>query len=329
MLQQVRIGFTLGCALTGLSGIYFQHAEGAVHIEKAAYNAWPEAFTISNGKVETVVVPAVGRVMQFRFAGEKEGPFWENRALDGKGPDSQSVEWVNFGGDKTWPSPQNDWAKTTGRAWPPPRAFDSIPVDATQEGNVLVLRSKIDPNYGIRTERRITLSASEPEMKIETIYRKVEGAPIQTGIWIITQLRDPEKVFIPVPKQSLFPAGYNKQSDILPADLQFREGWVSCTRSPKDSTKIGCDGSDLIWGDKRWIIAIHAERERAGDFPDKGSSAEVYTNPNPNKYVELEMLGPLHSLKQGDSLSRSQTYRLYHRNAGPLEEQVRTLVSSH
>jgi hypothetical protein len=329
MLQQVRVGFAALCALAGLLAVYSPAAEGAVHIAKTAYNGWAEAFTISNGKVEAVVVPAVGRVMQFRFAGEKEGPFWENHALDGKNPDSQSAEWINFGGDKTWPSPQGDWAKITGRAWPPPKAFDSMPVDATQEGEVLVLRSKLDPNYGIRTERRITLSANEPELKIETIYRKVEGAPIQAGIWIITQLRDPEKVFMPVPTPSLYPPGYNKQSDILPADLQVKDGWVSCTRSPKDSTKIGSDGSDLIWGDKQWIVAIHAERERAGDFPDKGSSVEIYTNPDPNKYVELEMLGPLHSLKQGDVLSRNQTYRLYHRNAGSLEEQVRALVSRH
>src|SRR4051812_30063639 len=130
MLQRVRIGFAALCALTGLSGVYSPPAEGAVRIERAAYNGWAEAFTISNGRVEAVIVPAVGRVMQFRFVGEKEGPFWENHALDGKNPDSQSAEWINFGGDKTWPSPQSDWAKITGRAWPPPKAFDSMPVDA-------------------------------------------------------------------------------------------------------------------------------------------------------------------------------------------------------
>ena len=297
----------------------------AVTIEKRPYNGWQQAFTLGNGKVEAVVVPAVGRVMQFRFTGEKDGPFWENHALDGKNPDSQSSEWVNFGGDKTWPAPQSEWAKITGRGWPPPKAFDSMPVEAEIQDEALIVRSKIDPNYGIRTERRITLSANEPEMKIETIYHKVEGAPIRVGIWVITQLSDPVKVFMPVPKDTPFAPGYNKQSEILPANLQFNPPWVTCSRSTKDSTKIGSDASDLIWANNKWILAIHAPRESSVDFPDQGSSAEIYTNPDPNAYVELETLGPLKSLKRGETMSRTQTYRLYRRGTESLEEQVQSL----
>ena len=164
-------------------------------------------------------------------------------------------------------------------------------------------------------------------MKIETIYHKIEGAPIRVGIWIITQLSDPVKVFMPVPKNTLFPQGYNKQSEILPPNLEFKAAWVSCTRSPRDSTKIGSDASDLIWGNNKWVLAIHAPRETSGDFPDQGSSAEIYTNPDPNAYVELEMLGPLKLLKRGETMSRTQIYHLYRRGTETLEEQARSLVS--
>ena len=312
---------TLTLVLPLLPGAYAE-----ARIDKGPYNGWPEAFMISNGKVDAVVVPGIGRVMQFRFTGEKDGPFWENHALDGKSPDSQSSEWINFGGDKTWPAPQSEWAKTTGRSWPPPKAFDSMPVDTAVEGETLVLRSKIDLNYGVRTERRVSLSPTEPEMRIETIYRKIEGPPIRVGVWVITQLKDPEKVSMPVPEKNLFKMGYNKQSEALPAHLQFTNSWVSCTRSPKMSTKIGSDASELIWANQHWVLAIHAQREAAGDFPDNGSSAEIYTNPDPNQYVELEMLGPLQQLKRGETLSRTQTYRLYRRGAGPVEEQMRALL---
>src|ERR1044071_7118728 len=47
------------------------------------YHGWANSILLSNGRVEAVIVPAIGRVMQFRFAGEEDGPFWENRALDG------------------------------------------------------------------------------------------------------------------------------------------------------------------------------------------------------------------------------------------------------
>ena len=46
------------------------------------------------------------------------------------------------------------------------------------------------------------------------------------------------------------------------------------------------------------------------EYPDEGSSAEVYTNSDPLKYVELEMLGPLQTLKVGDSVSQTNTYTL-------------------
>lgn len=294
-------------------------AEGETRIRKASYHAWNQAFVIDNGVVEVVVVPEVGRVMQFRFKGDDTGPFWENRALDGKSPNSQSAEWINFGGDKTWPAPQGEWAKITGRGWPPPQAFDSLPVEAEIQGKVLLLKSKVDPSYGIQTDRRISLHDTKAEMEIETIYRKVEGAPVRVGVWVISQLKDPERMFMPA-------SGYNKQSEVLPASLKMENGMITCARSAQDSTKIGSEAGDLFWADAKWIVHIRAPRETVGEFPDHGSSAEIYTNPDPNAYVELETLGPLRQLRAGDSLSRRQSYRLYRRTKEALENQIHDLL---
>jgi len=52
-------------------------------IKRIPYHGWPDSLLLSNGTVEAMVVPALGRVMQFRFAGEESGAFWENRELDG------------------------------------------------------------------------------------------------------------------------------------------------------------------------------------------------------------------------------------------------------
>jgi hypothetical protein len=304
---------TVACALISLP------IRGETKIKEAPYHGWNQAFVMDNGMVEIVVVPEIGRVMQFRFRGEETGPFWENRALDGKSPNPQSVEWINFGGDKTWPAPQGEWAKITGRGWPPPKAFDSMPVEGEIQGGVLSLKSKVDPNYGIRTERRIKLHETTSEMEIETIYEKVEGPPVRVSIWVISQLKNPEKVFMAAEQ-------YNKQSTALPANLKVENGMISCTRSPRDSTKIGSNSGDLFWADARWLLHIHAPRENEKEFPDNGSSAEIYTNPDPNSYIELETLGPLHELKRGDTLARKQTYRLYRRSARPLDQQVRDLL---
>ena len=119
-----------GCASPGASSrnerqpklTRAQLARLRITVTRTNYHGWTDSLLMSNGKVEAVIVPAIGQVMQFRFAGESDGPFWENRALDGKSPDPKSREWGNFGGDKTWPSPQADWPKITPRGWPPPQA---------------------------------------------------------------------------------------------------------------------------------------------------------------------------------------------------------------
>lgn len=300
--------------------------ESAAVVSKMAYHGWSEALTVSNGKVEAIVVPAIGRVMQFRFKGEEGGPFWENRALDGKAPDSQSSDWLNFGGDKTWPAPQAEWEKNTGRGWPPPAAFDSMAVDAIVQGEKILLRSKVDPHYGIQVERSITLDPDAPVMRIETTYLKKEGGPVRVAIWTITQLHDPELMLMPLPEKSIFPSGYNKQSDVLPLDLKVENGWVTCRRSSKDSTKIGSDASKLLWGGKTHIVEVESTRERQGEFPDQSSSAEIYTNADPLPYIELELLGPLQRLVAGDKISRVQVYRLFQRSKAPLREQMRSIA---
>ena len=77
----------------------------------------------------------------------------------------------------------------------------------------------------------------------------------------------------------------------------------------------------MAWVGEKEICLVTSERVSGAEYPDRGASAEVYTNPDPKKYVELEMLGPLSLLKPGDSISRTSTYALHQRTQkGPAEE---------
>lgn len=285
--------------------LFVTAAQAATSFTKTNYRGWPDSYIISNQKSEVIVVPAIGRVMQFRFAGETEGPFWENRALDGKPVNPTSKDWGNFGGDKTWPAPQSDWPKATPRGWPPPVAFDSMPVETRIEGAKLRLISPVDPHYGIRTERVITLDPADPKMTIETTYFKTEGEPRKVGVWIITQLSEPEDVLLRVSTEK-----YVKQSGELPLDLKYAQDGFHLKRSPTKNTKIGTEASTLEWRNKRWSLSIESPRITGAEYPDENSSAEVYTNADPLAYVELEMLGPLKTLKVGDTLSQTNAYIL-------------------
>lgn len=287
-----------------------QPSDAPIQIRIGPYFGWERSWTVSNGRVEVVIVPAIGRIMQFRWVG-RSSPFWEDPAVRGKLPDPASSDWGNFGGDKTWPSPQADWGRVTPRGWPPPVAFDSMPVEVLVRREGIVLRSPVDPHYGIRTERVLQVPPDGSSMTVITSYEKVSGDPVSVGVWIITQLEDPVAAFALLPATSLFPSGYNRQSgEVLPANLTIEGPLLSLTRDPDRAAKIGMDAERLLWVGTSQMLLIESPRIPGAEYPDQQSSAEIYTNPDPKPYIELEMLGPVHSLKPGDSIRQTNTYTL-------------------
>jgi len=58
-------------------------------ITRITYRGWPDSYALPNGFAEAVVVPALGRIMQFRFAGEPDG-------RSGRTPRSQRTRAIGF-----------------------------------------------------------------------------------------------------------------------------------------------------------------------------------------------------------------------------------------
>jgi hypothetical protein len=291
-----------------------------VAISTFDYHGWPKCYRIANGIVEAIVVPAAGRVMQFRFV-DGEDTFWENRALDGQMPDPARGEWMNFGGDKCWPSPQSDWPAITGRDWPPPVAFDTMPAAAHVDDEELELMTTVDPEYGLRVIRRIRLEAGSAKMTIQTSYHKVENSPVKVAVWTITQLRDPRRVFVLLPPSPRFAGGFRQMTGPEPFELRRHERMISLRRHPEEKLKIGADSEGLLWLGESCALRISSERAE-GEYPNEGSSAEVYTDA-PDPYVELETTGALKTVMIGHVLEKTNTYELIRRTGGDEVEEAR------
>ena len=318
-------------ALTAMLALFcvaaFAQKPRKITIQKQSYRGWNDALVMSNGIVEAVIVPSIGRVMQFRFAGESEGVFWENAALAGKPVNPTSNDWGNFGGDKSWPAPQSEWPKITPRAWPPPVAFDSMPCTAEIKGDAVELTTPIDPHYGIRVRRTITLDARLPAMHIKTAYEKVEGEPRKVSIWVITQLPEPVMVYVPLPANSINANGYVMQSKTAPPSLKRAANLLSMTRDKTTAYKIGTDASTMLWMGEKFAVRIDSPRQPNAEHPDSGSSAEVYTNADPLAYVELETLGPLRDMKKGDrSIEHGNRYTLYRRGKKAVADEAQQIL---
>jgi hypothetical protein len=295
-------------------------AKSGASVANGDFHGWP-AIVLRNRSAEVVIVPAIGRVMQFNLRDAKgegvRGPLWNNPAI-GKELKPDSEGWTNYGGDKSWPAPQSEWPSLTGSGWPPPKGFDATPYTASVKGSAVELVSDIDPSYGVRVRRTISLDPHKPVMKIDTVYEKVEGVPIRVAVWTITQLGTPDRAFMLLPAHSAFPQGYRSFMPGPPRDLRIDGRLLSVTRNPEKDTLIGSDGVAVLWvgdGPDLLIKSVSSHPPAgAAEWPDNGSHNKIYTNAAEElQYVELELLGPLHHLKPGDRASTSNTYSLIRR----------------
>ncbi len=290
----------------------------AVTVDRTAHHGWADAVRLRSSTAEAIIVPAIGRVMSFRLR-DGENVLWTDSALAGRSGDPTGKEWVNFGGDKSWPAPEAEWRTFTGYGnWMPPPGFDGLPHEARIEGATVVLVAPIDRFYGIRHERHIALAADAARMTIATTYIRVSGAPARVGIWVITQFVDPVAVFVPVPPRSRFPDGHYVFRDAPWPQREVRDGLIRITRDPRVAHKLGSDADRMLWVGENVMCLVASPRvaDAAAEYPDRGASAEVYTNPDPKRYVELETLGPLATLQPGDRITQTNTYTLFRRTPG-------------
>jgi hypothetical protein len=295
----------------------------------ANYNGWTNAVLLNNGLVEAVIVPNAGRVLQFRFFGSTNGPFWENFTMSGQTatPSSWNTEGA-FGGDKAWPSPQSAWG------WPPPAGFDGSPDQVAITNGVVTLTTPVDSSYQVRATRIVELPFNEPVMRITTIFHRVAATTQmnnQLGIWIITQAQDPVRCFVPVPSPSAFADGYHQLGSGLPAQFQDTNGLISFSRDPVAGHKLGFDADSLVWVGTNLSLRIDGQRVPGlpvASYPDGGCSTEVYTNPGTNApYVELECLAPLSLLPVGAQMQFLTTYTLFHRTESDPQAEARKVLN--
>lgn len=293
-----------------------------VRVSPIAYRGWSDCYSISNGRVEAIVVPTISRIMQFRFCGEQDGPFWENPALDGIHSTPDPEGWRNYGGDKCWPAPQGDWQRISGHAWPPPLTFDSAPVAVTTTADAVRMDSSVDPHYGIRVSRAIFFSQHSEEMVVTTDFNKIFGHPIAVGVWVVTQLNGLGRVFAQLPKEHSGSA-FKQITGPPPQDLKITGRLLSLRRHVAENVKIAVGSGDLLWMDEHHVLRITGHA--AG-----GQHGAVYTNKDPLQYVELETEGPITKLHVGEQISHTNTYTLTRRcSADETEDAVEAFGLKH
>lgn len=299
-----------------------------VKVEQINYRGWDESYRITNGLVEVVVVPKIGRIMSYRFV-DGENILWENEKWFGKlRKDAKPNEWANFGGDKVWPAPQAQWNEVMGRSWPPDEAFDGGECTAVELKDGVEIVTPVSPYYGAWLVREIRLSANSSKLTIRQRLEKLRLPLVEMLIWSVTQIRSPDLVIVPLSRESKFEKGYAVLSKAEPEYCKRYGDFLLLRRDPKKATKVGADSKEC------WLASFHgdvvfiqrAQHREHEVYPDGGCTVEVYTNPDELPYVELELMSPIFKLGLGEEAQFDISWELHKLKSVPQSDAERLQV---
>jgi len=303
-----------------------------------------ESIGLDNGLVSMRIVPGLGgRVMQYSLG--DYGFFWVNSDLEGKIPPDSRLGpddgWLNYGGDKLWPSPQG-WDGAHQWPGPPDAVLDGGPYAAkirkSDGGAVAIsLTSEEDKVSGIQFSRVIKTFEGSSRVSIDATMKNIDSKPRRWGIWAHTQFDasnrrkeegyNPDyRAYCPLNRNSVHDKGYvvllGRPEN--PAYKPDPDNGLMRVHYQREVGKIGVD-SDAGWvatvdGTAGKVFVQRFTFERDKTYPNKASvefwmngtgSIKAYNDvlqmpedeeSNPHVF-ESEVIGPYTELDPGQSTS--------------------------
>jgi hypothetical protein len=282
-----------------------------------------ELWWLGNGFVRLGCAPALGgRLLSLSTA---DGPemLWHNpKLLTGELTPRQPHrphggemgDWLNYGGDKTWPAPQG-WSAAGEWAGPPDPVLDSGPyqvaTEQTPELAAITMTSGDDPRTGLRLTRRFELRAGRSGYHLTLTGENTSGRTVRWALWNVTQLAAGD-TWVDGPAQVTdllagtgFPR-WQAESGRVRVPHQEVVGKLGFPAAIGRVTHTGESGT--------WTTSF-AVNDTA-EYPDGGSRVEVWLehplprplaalgNLNPPAHiVECEVLGPLTELAPGERMT--------------------------
>jgi hypothetical protein len=195
-----------------------------------------------------------------------------------------------------WTSPQSDWG------WPPPAEFDDVEYVATLTEDVLTVDGPASPALGLALSKRFSPHASGKAIVLEYLIHNRGDRPRAVAPWEISRVR--------AKGLSFYPKGASRSGSLL---VEEHDGVVWYLHDP---SVLGDPGKKhFADGTGGYVAHVAGELLFIKSFKDIGPEAqapgegeiEIYAN---DRYVEVEVQGPLTSLDPGASLSWTVMWQL-------------------
>jgi hypothetical protein len=291
------------------------------------------AYRLSDGKTEAIIVPDLSsRILFYGFVGGKNVLY--------NAPTNQTFktgEWKNWGGSKVWPALQSDWPMFSP-AWPPNPTYDSMRHRAEPlPGGRLRTVGPVMVGFGVRATREFSFDKASGAFVVTTTFTKETGEPRKVAIWNVTQIPQPDAIYIPANPESAYRDGVFWFGPRMPKEAVkpevTAEGLLCYTPTVAGGYKIGTDAAVQtvvgVRGDLAFVL--HAKKENL-PYPEGAEGAgfpvTIWNAGGDNaatRYNEMEMMSPITALKRGDKLThilRWQLVRLPNKDAKSAESRA-------
>ncbi len=281
-------------ALTGVSTI--------------AFRGWENNLRLANETVELVATLDVGpRILSYcKHRGFNPLNIFEDQA----GTVGETA-WRNRGGHRLWTAPEHK-VKTY---FP-----DNAPVEWKQLGELHVkLRPEPEISNGIQKEIEIQLDPVGTGVTLVHRVTRLGATPVTLAPWALSVMAAGGMAVVPQPEMGQHPRDLlpNRNlvlwpyTDMSDPRWHFGKKYILLRQdSARGPTKIGLSHqpgwSGYLVGGVFFLKKYAWDPEAS--YPDNGCNLEIFTNA---RMLELESLGPLTELGDGESLEHVERWELH------------------
>jgi hypothetical protein len=283
-------------------------------VEKFAYRGWKNAWRLSNGTVEAIVLADVGpRIVRYGFCGD-ENVFYEAPGDAGRTGDA---DFRLYGGHRLWVWPE------VARTYFP----DNRSVIVSEEIDSVRFTAPIEDGApGTRLQKQLDLSlhANEPYVRVTHTITNWGADTTQLAIWCPTMMRAGGRAILPLPPraamdqdhfQSVGPMTLWSFTDLADPRWSFGTEFIQLRheanprgRFPEQMTGIFNPAGWGAYYTNGTVFMKRAMPFADARYPDFGCNFEIFTNP---EFLELETLAPIVELGPGESTSHTETWALF------------------
>lgn len=278
-------------------------------ITETHYKGW-KSLSLKTDYVELIMPLDIGpRVISCSFEGGKNLFANVPDQMDSRGED----EWMVRGGHRLWVSPEKK-----------PRTYelDNFPIEVERlpEDRGVLMKGNVDPVSGMRVSILIEVVDSNTFKVTHRVDNVKNAWPVTCAPWALSVMErdgylavpfmpkgDPE--FDMLPNYSIVPWMY---TDFSKPQWQFHRDYLGIDMTQSDEAqKVGLTnypGWAAYWQEAGTFFLYDPQVDAKGKYPDNGACVEFYTC---DFMIEMEMLGQLRSLEQGQCAEYVQYWGIF------------------